>query len=266
MSIPKILFLALLLYAVFQPVEGSAQAQNYPPNVRWIKDGTEMICVPAGEFKMGSNDKRFPPENPAHKVFVKDFYINKFEVTNEKYFRFCTETGYQAPFHMRDQKGMPSGREKNPVNFVSSVDAAAYCTWAGKRLPSEEEWEKAARGTDGRTYPWGDGWDQNLSNNRTSPVEDTLPVGSIPRGASPYGLMDMAGNVWEWTSSWYKSYPGSEMPFDDTGKNKVVRGGAYFYSIDLLRSPYRHPLPPDDKSEYGGFRCAVDADRIKLTK
>ena len=238
-----------------------ALAQTPPKAIRWTKDASAMVLVPAGEFLMGSD--KLPNEQPKHKVALKDFYIDTFEVTNEKYSRFCMETKHSFPMHLREGK-IPAGRENHPVNELSYADAEAYCTWAGKRLPTEEEWEKAARGTDGRTYPWGSGWDQNLSNNRTSPYEDTLAVGSIPRGASPYGALDMAGNVWEWTSSWYKSYPGAATAFDETGKSRVTRGGAYFYSIELLRTSYRHALPPDDSSEYNGFRCAVDADQVKL--
>jgi formylglycine-generating enzyme required for sulfatase activity len=240
-----------------------AAAQEAPAKtINWSRDSSVMVLVPSGEFVMGS--EKLANEKPRRKVMLKDFYLDKFEVTNRQYYLFCKDTGRELPMHMPDGK-IPAGRENHPVNNVSFADADAYCKWAGKRLPTEEEWEKGARGTDGRVYPWGSGWDQNLSNNRTRAGQDTLPVGSIPRGASPYGMMDMAGNVWEWTDSWYKSYPGAPVNFDDTGKNRVVRGGAYFYSIELLRASYRHPLPPDDVSEYGGMRCALDPDKIPPT-
>jgi formylglycine-generating enzyme required for sulfatase activity len=254
-------FLGLCLLAAFLAPVAGAQTE-LPKTISWPKDNSEMALVPAGEFVMGS--EKIPNERPAHKVLVKDFYMDKLEVTNRQYQLFCQAAGRQCPIHMTDNK-IAAGREKHPVNNVSFFDAEAYCQWAGKRLPTEAEWEKAARGADARVYPWGSGWDQNLSNNRTSAREDTLPVGSIPGGASPYGLLDMAGNVWEWTDGWYKSYPGAPVSFDETGKSRVTRGGAYFYSIELLRTSYRHPLPPDDASEHGGFRCAADSDKVKLT-
>jgi len=247
------------MLAVFLPFLARAQSE-LPKTIRLAKDNSEMVLVPAGEFTMGS--EKLANEKPRHKVFLKDFYMDKFEVTNLLYYQFCKDTNRELPIHMTSGK-MPAGRENHPVSNVSFSDAEAFCKWAGKRLATEQEWEKAARGIDGRIYPWGSGWDQNLSNNRTRSGEDTLPVGSIPRGASPYGLMDMSGNVWEWTDSWYKSYPNSPVNFDETGKNRVTRGGAYFYSIELLRTSYRHPLPPDDVSEYGGMRCALDPDKVK---
>lgn len=240
-----------------------------PGAIRWFQDSSIMILIPAGEFWMGSDkgsSAEYIPDNekPRHKAILPDYYLDKFEVTNQQYFNFCKETGHSLPFLMREGK-IPPGKENHPVVNVSWNDATAYCKWAGKRLPGEAEWEKAARGTDGRAYPWGNGWDQNLCNNRTSPYEDTVPVGTYPKGASPYGVMDLAGNAWEWTDDWYKSYPGAERSFDETGKMKVTRGGAYFYSIFLLLATARHPLPPEDISEYNGFRCAVSADKFKLS-
>lgn len=238
-----------------------AQESAKPKAIRWFKDNSIMILIPAGEFQMGSD--RDASEKPRHKVYLPDYYIDKFEVTNQQYLKFCKDTGHSLP-SLLISGVIPSGKENHPVVGIGWNDADAYCKWAGKRLPTEAEWEKAARGTDGRTYPWGNAWDQNLCNNRTSPYEDTVPVGSYPKGASPYGVMDMAGNAWEWVDDWYKSYPGSPVAFDETGKLKVTRGGAYFYSIFLLLTTARHPLPPDDRSEYNGFRCAISADKVKI--
>ncbi len=245
-----------------------SQQQTRLSETRWIKDGSIMTLVPAGEFWMGSDkgssiDYIADNEKPRRKANLPDYYLDKFEVTNRQYLNFCRQTEYQLPYLLRAGQ-IPAGRENHPVVNMSWNDAEVYCKWVGKRLPTEAEWEKAARGTDGRTYPWGNGWDQHLSNNRTSPYEDTVPVGSFPKGASPYGIMDLAGNVWEWTDDWYKSYPGSDKTFDQTGKMKVTRGGAYFYSIFLLLSSARNPLPPDDRSEYNGFRCALSSEKVKL--
>ncbi len=230
-------------------------AKSPPERLRWKKDGTELMKVPAGDFRMGSNSG---PEasRPERKVFLESFYIDLTEVTNAQYDQFCRATGRPLPVNIR--QGIPPGFENHPVNNVTWDDADAYCRWAGRRLPTEAEWEKAARGQDGRTYPWGNGWDERLSNNRTNPRDSTMPVGSYPRGASPYGALDLAGNVWEWTADWYRSYPGGPLSFDETGKRRVARGGAFFYSIDLLRTFDRYPLDPQDATDHGGFRCAVN--------
>jgi formylglycine-generating enzyme required for sulfatase activity len=175
----------------------------------------------------GSNEGS-EDEKPPHKVYLDAFYISRCPVTNAEYKKFVDATGRDVPFAKEDwakpynwdkkTRNYPNDKANHPVVLVSWYDAVEYCIWAGVRLPTEAEWEKAARGTDGRTYPWGNGWDQNLCNNRTSPYEDTVPVGSYPRGASPYGVMDMAGNAWEWTDDWYKSYPGAPTPLMKPGK------------------------------------------------
>lgn len=236
------------------PASGFAQAER----ITWKGDGAEMVLVPAGEFTMGSD--KMPAESPAHKVMLESYYIDRFEVTNEKYMAFCKAAGHKPPVYMRS--GAIQAETANyPVNKVTWDDAKAYCEWAGKRLPSETEWEKAARGADGRVYPWGSGWNPAASNNRTSSYESVRPVDAYPQGKSPCGAEQMAGNVWEWTADWYKSYPGSPVSFDETGQHRVARGGAFFYSIELLRSANRYPLDPMDSSEHGGFRCAADAPK-----
>lgn len=266
---PRIQWLALVTLLLAMGIGGPAAAAELPKAVRWSKDNAIMMLVPAGDFWMGADkspqvDYLAASEKPRHKVHLPDYYIDKFEATNSQYLAFCKDRGHELPLLLRGG-AIPAGKENHPVVNMGWNDADAYCKWAGKRLPSEAEWEKAARGPDGRSYPWGSGWDQNLSNNRISPYEDTVAVGSFPKGASPYGVMDLAGNVWEWTADWYQSYPGAGTAFDETGKMKVARGGAYFYSIFLLLSSARHPLPPDDHSEYNGFRCAVEAAKVKIT-
>jgi formylglycine-generating enzyme required for sulfatase activity len=250
---PAIIILALLPFP-FKLALAPGDSKDLPEVVRWKKDGSIMVKVPASEFWMGSS--KSDAEKPRHKVYLDTFYMDKYEVTNTQYLAFCVDTDHRLPIHLR--RGMiQQGRERHPVNHVTWSDADAYCKWAGKRLPTEAEWEKAARGTDGRLYPWGSGWNARLSNNRTSPSESTMAVGSFPQGKSPYGALDMAGNVWEWTADWYKSYPGAPLKFDETGKRRVARGGAYFYSIDLLRCANRYPLDPLDATGHGGFRCAI---------
>jgi len=156
-----------------------------------------MIAIPAGEFTMGSD---LEVERPPHPVSVAAFEIDKFEVTNEQFEKFVAETGYATE---AEKAGDTSWRywakdkSNHPVVKVSWNDAVAFCEWAEKRLPTEAEWEKAARGTDGFTYPWGNDWDVNKVNAKESGYRGTTIVGSFPSGASPYGVMDMAGNVSE---------------------------------------------------------------------
>jgi len=175
----------------------------------------EMVLIPDGEFLMGSDpsvdkDAR-DDEQPQHTLYLPDYYLAKTPVTNAQYAAFVQVT-YRQPGGWKGGKP-PSGKEDHPVVNVSWHDAVAYCNWlaevTGKpyRLPSEAEWEKGARGTDGRIYPWGNRWDAKRCNTGESGKEGTTPVGAYPEGASPYGLLDMAGNVWEWTRSVYKSYP-----------------------------------------------------------
>jgi len=266
----KVRILSSVLMLVFFIFNSWAEDKNLAKTIRWLKDDSIMILIPAGEFWMGLDDKDQPKEKitrgekPRHKVYLANYYIDKFEVTNQQYFKFCLETGHRLPLHLKEGK-IPSGKENHPVNHINFEDAQAYCQWAGKRLPTEAEWEKACRGNDYRFYPWGNFWQMNLSNNRTSSYEDTVAVGSFPKGASPYGVMDMAGNVWEWTLDWYQSYAGSDTVFDETGKSRVTRGGAYFYSIFLQMCPARNPLPPNDISEFNGFRCLVEMEKVKFS-
>ena len=228
----------------------------------------DMILIPAGEFIMGTNS-RLPDEGPEHKVTLPAFYIDKFEVTNLQYKKFNDAGNRKSPSHFKNRT-YPDGKADHPVTFVSWEDADAYCRWAGKRLPSDEEWEKAARGTDGRTFPWGDEFDVVDAN---TPVRweylkqagDTTPVGAFPLGVSPYGLYDMSGNVWEWTSSWYKAYPGNTHPTENYGeKYKVLKGGSWwdcsFYKCGISAPSFNRAFfLKKTRNKSFGFRCAKDA-------
>ncbi len=229
------------------PLKPTASRQPFEP---------EMILIPAGEFLMGSADSdplASNDEKPQHTVYLPDYYIGKTEVTNAQYAAFAESTGQVAPDHWVNGKP-PSGKENYPVSNVWWYAAVAYCDWLSKvtgksyRLPTEAEWEKAARGTNGRIYPWGD---QAATCEYAVIMDDSgygcgkgfaaWPVGSKPKGASPYGVLDMAGNVEEWVSSVYKSYPydprdGREDPtFSEStamGGVRVLRGGAF---VDVVR-------------------------------
>lgn len=221
-----------------------------------VHDDVEMMMVQAGEFTMGADDLEADDnEKPASTVFLGAFSIDKVEVTNARYLR-CLEAGACT---------RPVGRGYDdpakaslPVTIVSWQQAVAYCRWVGKRLPTEAEWEKAARGTDGRPYPWGNRFEAERAN--VGYTLGTAAVGSYPQGASPYGALDMAGNVWEWTSSLYTPYPYD--PHDgredlDARGSRVERGGSWYYGPQQARTTRRTAAGHIYRRISDlGFRCA----------
>lgn len=220
---------------------------------------SRMVAIPAGEFVMGSQKG---DESPPHSVSVAAFEIDRYEVTNAEFARFVEATGYQTDAEKSNdpspwQAYFTGGKENYPVVKVSWNDAQAYCEWAGKRLPAESEWEKAARGTDQLTYPWGDEWDASKVNSKESGLRGPVTVGSFPQGASPYDVMDMAGNVWEWTASWYNGYPQTTFNSNYFGETfKVLRGGGWFSDQSQVRTTQRNANSPDAANDDIGFRCA----------
>ena len=221
-----------------------------------------MVLVPAGEFIMGSwtGDA---DERPVRRVYLDAYFFDKDQLTVGEYAKFLDATSHGAP---PEWNIMSRTMHRNrPVVNVDWADAAAYCTWAGKRQPTEAEWEKAARGTDGRVYPWGNDSPSSLHANYgkygTNDLEALSPVGSLEKGKSFYGVYDMAGNVWEWVSDWYDTdYYTSSPPQNPeglpTGGFKVIRGGAWNSSAKNLRSSDRYWDPPSFRSLYlPGFRC-----------
>jgi formylglycine-generating enzyme required for sulfatase activity len=225
-----------------------------------LKDGAEVVFIPAGVFLMGSKDGNGKAdEQPQHTVYLDSYYIYKYDVTVAEYRTFCQATGRAMP-------DAPSWGwlENHPMVDVSWNDAKAYADWAGAALPSEAQWEKAARGTDGRLYPWGNDWDAAKCNTGS---KQTSSVGSFPAGASPYGCLDMAGNVWQWCADWYgedyyKNSPTNNPTGPATGEVRVLRGGSWYY-YDFgdyksgARGAVRDGIGPDGWYYYIGFRCAV---------
>jgi formylglycine-generating enzyme required for sulfatase activity len=225
------------------------------------KDGSHLILIPAGPFRMGSDAPgSAKDEGPSLLVTLPDYLIGEKEVTWKQYARFCGATSRRLP-------ARPAGAgEVHPVVGIRWADAVAYCDWAGFRLPTEAEWEKAARGTGGHVYPWGD---EAPSEARACfdrlMVGQSEPVGSYPAGASPFGALDMAGNVWEWCADWYDPEAYRRAPRRDgvlapkgpsSGKDRVVRGGSWFNQGETLRVSYRYGTRPDFGGPYYGFRVA----------
>ena len=245
------------------------ETQEIPPSSKSNGRGDEMAFVPEGSFTMG-RDNGFPDEQPAHTVFLKAFWIDRTEVTAGQYKQFLTARGYPPPSRPLSPS-MPSDYFTNstydgfPAVNVTWARAGDYCHWAGKRLPSEAEWEKAARGTDQRLYPWGNQWDSSVANSRESVVASlshsirhfTYRVGAFPLNASPYGVLDMAGNVWEWVQDWYVAYPGNTTSSEAYGERyKVVRGGSWVSNSLSLLAVARDFSPPAFGYDSIGFRCA----------
>ena len=250
---------------------------------------TDAILIPPGAFAMGTDIERFYgtaverskfaklDESPIHAVTLAPYYIDRYPVTNAAYELFTQSTEYPPPSHWNGGT-CRHGEENLPVVGVNWHDAAAYAEWAGKRLPSEAEWEKAARGVDGRIYAWGDDFEPpNLEDQGNSQKGDTpnsligqaltdhlTPVGSRPSASSPYGVDDMIGNVWEWTADWYRPYKENRHKERDYGaKQKVLRGGSWLEVRDQTAEQYfrcanRLHAPPDYAANNIGFRCVQD--------
>jgi formylglycine-generating enzyme required for sulfatase activity len=250
-----------------------------------LGDGIIMVYIPSGKFKMGSND--YDNEKPPHRVYLDGFWMGKYEVTVKQFGLFVKDTGYvtQAESSIgaytwtgekwEKKEGINwrnpgfEQEDNQPVVCVSWIDAMKYCKWLSRkkgltfRLPTEAQWEKAARGSDRRKYPWGDQDPDEILANFNFKIEKTAPVDSNPKGASPYGLLDMAGNVWEWCMDWYdenyyKSSPDRNPASPDSGTSRVVRGGCWSYDAGYLRCAARGDGRPSFRYDYVGFRLCQD--------
>ena len=214
-----------------------------------------MVYVPGGDYLMGS-DEGDELSRPAHFISVRPFFIDRTEVTNQAYREFIDATGYDSPPTWKDGALQP-GDEEMPVTGVTWYDAAAYAAWAGKRLPTEAEWEFAARGTEGRKYPWGNDWEPGSAN-----VDNTSnALRRVGEGRSnPLGIFDLAGNAWEWTASDARSYPGGKEFPQSRLRLKIIRGGNFKSNSESSSSIFRGYYGASGEKDYGStsFRCVKD--------
>jgi formylglycine-generating enzyme required for sulfatase activity len=279
--------IALLVCAAWAVLRLRAPGGGSPVELRFLRtnqqgyreylnprDGSQVVLIPAGGFVMGS--EALEQTRPQQQVNLEAYCIGKNEVTNAQFQRFLDESGYEV-LASRWDLHFEAGRENYPVVYVSWFDAVAYCKWAGGHLPTEAEWEKAARGPHGLPYPWGRQWDKNRCNSlamddpalvkRMAAMDvgrGTTPVGSFPSGASPYGVLDLLGNAVEWCSSAYQDYPylatdGREG--SDPEALRVLRGGCWYSQPDTLTCYYRDKSTPEYWYFYNyvGFRVAMPA-------
>ncbi len=290
-ALPPVVAVDTATMAPPAPITGTTRVRE--------SDGAVMVYVPAGEFTMGSADsdsQAYDNEKPQHRVMVAGFWIDRTEVTNAQYRKFVDAGGYTNQAYWTEAgwawKGQNNATQPNcwgdgnfnqaqqPVVCVSWYEAYAYARWVGGRLPTEAEWEKAARGTDGRIYPWGNTWDGTRVNfcdrNCTYDWKDagvndgyatTAPVGSYANGVSPYGALDLAGNVWEWTSSaWGKNFDKPDFAYPYTPNDgredqsstdvRVLRGGSWYDGARDVRSAIRFSVVPGYRGINIGFRVA----------
>jgi formylglycine-generating enzyme required for sulfatase activity len=254
----------------------AAELPTKPASELVGKDGARMILVPAGSFPMGvpkGDRDGGRDEYPRHEVALGHYYIDIYEVTHGRYAEFVKATGHRTPENPKYPKRtlwndrLSDSLAERPVINVDWHDADAYCRWAGKRLPTEAEWEKAARGTDDRRFPWGnvEPTHKHLNFNQQWQGEKTLmPVGSYEAGKSPFGAYDMAGNVWEWVADWYdplyyEKSPAANPKGPDTGTYKVLRSSGWSVETPLVRLFTRVKSDPTNRNDSTGFRCAADA-------
>lgn len=231
------------------------------------KDGMVLVNIPAGEFLMGSLDSDWEAgsyEKPAHTVYLDAYWIDQTAVTNAKYAK-CVQAGVCQPpvpqsSYTRQSYFGDALYDNFPVIYVTWNDAKAYCEWAGRRLLTEAEWEKAARGADGRKYPWGNEAPDAGKLNFAGNVGDTVEVGHYPQSASPYGVLDMAGNVWQWVADWYgdtyyAASPAQNPAGPESGETRVMRGGGWYSTARVIRAANRDSYQPTDHFGNAGIRC-----------
>lgn len=242
--------------------------------ITWPNDGKEMVYILGGSFMMGTNDGE-SNHQPEHQVYVAGFYLDRWPVTNTEYKKFIDDTDYPVPNYdvswcntkpynwNPEQRTYPTGKANHPVVLVSWEDAMAYAAWAGKRLPTEAEWERAARGPGGRRYPWGAAFVSGLCNSKEAELSQTSPVGQFsPNGDTPEGLVDMIGNVWEWTNSLFRPYPYDPNDGRESRQAsgfRVLRGASWRNDANVVLCTSR--LDGDFKFfDNVGFRCAVSPE------
>jgi iron(II)-dependent oxidoreductase len=238
---------------------------SLPERIVNLRDSGEAVLVPQGRFYCGVTQLRiaeiladlrqpadpvFGTEQAPQLVFLHDYYIDRCPVTNGQYALFLKDTGRPAPLYWKNPR---YSRPRQPVVGINYHDAVAYAAWAGKRLPTEEEWERAARGDDRRAWPWGDTFDRRCCNSKEWLVGMPTEVGIFPAGASPFGCLDMAGNVWELTSSEWEGF------------GKAIRGGSFRNPASFCRTTVRWGIDPDLRgSVWLGFRCVMDLAKARL--
>ena len=263
-----VVILAILaIWAWVVPVEAQVdQLRKLKKERGTVKpEEAPMAPIPAGEFWMGVDGTiGLDDERPRHKVWLDAYVMDRYEVTTSRYAAFLTASGRAAPW-LWDSVNLQLHGDR-PVIGVDWEDAEAYCRWAGKRLPTEAEWEKAARGTDERRYPWGNAtptadFANHALGARFSYSQVLTPVGRYEKGKSPFGLYDLAGNVWEWVHDWYGAAYYEQSPErnsigPDEGQFKVLRGGSWSDLPKYLLTYGRFKLPPTTRNSYTGFRCA----------
>jgi len=253
-----------------------ALSQSFLPTTKKSTiDGKEMVLVTAGEFIMGTNKvdsdnshlkmgtvkPLFLDQHPIRKISLDSYYIDKYEVTNEEYKLFLDSSGYdELPGHWENGTFL-DGKNRHPVTHVTWREALTYALWAQKMLPTEAQWEKAARGEDGRMFPWGNIYEKGKGNIDIDGAKKLMKVGSYPNDISPYNIYDLAGNVMEWTMDWYLAYPGSTYESPRYGKKlKVLRGNGFQKSGHYFLEAYHYSFTrtesdPNDYFENVGFRC-----------
>lgn len=256
-----ILVLSVLVLGACAKKEAPPAKETAAPAKAAVVPG-EMVLIPAGEFIFGESEDKENSAYPEQKVNLPAFWIDKYEVTGKEMLDFAVETGYTGE-GAREGKDwrlfVTPEKAYNPVVYVTWDDAAAYCKWRGKRLPTEQEWEKAARGTDGRKYPWGNEWKTGLANTYEEGLGASAAVGKYEGDVSPFGVHDMLGNVQEWTASWYKAYKGNTRSDPNFGERwRVVRGASTRIYGQRFPMWVRAAYLPASLYDFG-CRCAKDA-------